>query len=282
MVTLKNSSTVVEISEIGAELKSIKHNGTEIMWQGDPNFWAGTAPIVFPICGLLPEGKFVLNNKEYSIGQHGFIRFETFEIESISDTSVTLLSKSSAETLKNYPWEYEFRAIFTLHGSALDVTYDVKNLSDSKMLFQLGSHEGFSCPEGIEEYDVIFEKNETLDSYKISGPYLLDETYRVLKDSRVLPLYYSYFAIDALVFKDIKSRSVTLKNRKTGRSVSLSFPDHNYFILWTKPDAPYICIEPWCGTKGFKDDSFDLSKREGIESLNSGKNFRRTHTIFMD
>lgn len=282
MVTLKNNNTVVEISKIGAELKSIKHNGIEIMWQGDKNIWAGTAPIVFPVCGLLPEGKFILNNNEYFIGQHGYIRFETFEVESISDTSITLLHKSNAETLKNYPWEYEFRAIFTLHGNALDVTYDVKNLSDSDMFFQLGSHEGFSCPEGIEEYDIIFEKSENLNSWAIKGPYLDGTTYPVLKNSRTLPLYNSYFDIDALVFKDIKSRSVTLRNRKTGRSLSVSFPEFNYLLLWTKSGAPYICIEPWCGIKGFADDSFDLSKREGIECLNSGKNFTRTHTIFID
>lgn len=65
MVTLKNNVISIEISTTGAEMKKITVNGKERLWNGDPSFWSGTAPVMFPICGGLPEDKFTYNGREY-------------------------------------------------------------------------------------------------------------------------------------------------------------------------------------------------------------------------
>ena len=279
MYTLKNDRLTVLINQTGAEIRSIKFDSEDVLWSGDPEFWAGVSPIMFPVCGGLRDDIFEFEGKQYPMVKHGYARFEKFEVESSTNSSVTFLHKSSEETHKHFPWDYELRITYSLHGAALDVRYDVKNTSDSTMLFSIGSHEGYACPEGIEDYDIIFPQKETLDAWPISGYFLEHKPVRLLKESNVFPLYYKYFAVDALVFKDLKSRSATLRNRRTGRSVTVNFPDCNYFLLWTRPDAGYICMEPWCGIQSMVDDGYDISVKEGIKRLAAGSTFTATHTI---
>jgi galactose mutarotase-like enzyme len=101
----------------------------------------------------------------------------------------------------------------------------------------------------------------------------------IIKDSTTIPLYDKYFTVDALVFKDLVSRSATLRNRKTGRAVRVDFPDAKYFLLWHKPNAPYICLEPWDGLQDTLDADGELSHKEGITSLEAHGEFSYSHTI---
>ena len=180
---------------------------------------------------------------------------------------------------ESFPFDYELRVIYTLTGKTLSVDYSVKNLSECTMYFSIGSHEGYYTPEGIEDYDVIFPQNETLNAYVLYGNLLSNQQLPIIKDSSTLPLYDKYFTVDALVFKDLKSKSAKLRNRKTGRAVEVNFPDSKYFLLWHKPCAPYICVEPWDGVQDIVDSSYDITKKEGIISLESGSEYKNTHTI---
>ena len=205
MITLKNEFLTVSLSEMGAELKSINFSGVEYLWEGRREVWGSSAPIMFPICGGLRDDKFTYQGKEYTLPKHGYAKTTLFEVEKLSDDSVTLLHKSSPETLKNYPFEYEFRVKYTLEDKTVKVSYDVKNLTNGDMYFSVGAHEGYYTPEGIEDYDVIFPEEETLFAYVLYGNLLSNQLLPIIKESRVLPLYDKYFTIDALVFKDIKS-----------------------------------------------------------------------------
>ena len=280
MVTLKNSIMSVEISEKGAEMRRVTVNGEERLWSGDPAFWTGTAPVMFPICGGLPDDKFTYAGKEYTLIKHGFARLTDFEVEKQNGLSATFLLKSNAETLKMYPWEFEFRIAYSLKGSRIEIDYDVKNLSDDTMYVSPGAHEAYACPEGIEDYDVIFEKKETLYSCELVGNLISENRIPIIKDTDTLPLYYSYFAVDALVFKDLKSRFATLRNRKTGKSTSVSFEGFDYFLLWTKPQAGYICMEPWTGIPPMIGSDMDITQKEGITAVKAGDTLKATHSIY--
>ena len=280
MVTLKNNLMTVEISEKGAEMRRVTVNGEERLWSGDPAVWTGTAPVMFPICGGLPEDKFTYGGKEYTLNKHGFARLMDFEVEKQNGLSATFLLKSNAETLKMYPWEFEFRIIYSLKGSRIKIDYDVKNLSEDTMYVSPGAHEAYACPEGIEDYDVIFEKKETLYSCELVGNLISDKLIPVIKDTDTLPLYYSCFAVDALVFKDMKSRFATLRNRKTGKSTSVSFDGFDYFLLWTKPGAGYICMEPWTGIPPILGSDKDITAKEGITAVAAGGILSLTHSIY--
>lgn len=281
MYTLKNDRIEIQVDEIGAEIRRITFDGNDILWNGDAKFWTGTAPVLFPICGGLRDDKYTLDGKEYTLLKHGFARLLEFSVEKSGCNFVTFLLTDSPETLKQYPWHFELRITYRLRGSAIEVDYDVKNTSDSLMYFSIGAHEAYACPEGIEDYDIIFPQKETLDTCVLDGN-LIDHSFKtVLKDSDTLALYTKYFENDALVFKSVKSRSVTLRNRKTGRSLTVDFPGFDYLLFWTKPGAGYICIEPWCGIPGMVDDGYAIEEKEGIEKLDAGCSFHRRHTIYL-
>lgn len=279
MICLKNDRLTLSIDPIGAEMRSVLLDGKEMLWNGDPAVWSGCAPVLFPVCGGFPQDKFEINGKVYDMPKHGFAKLREFSVERSSKDFVTFLLKSDEETRAQFPWDFELRITYTLHGASIDVTYSVDNCSDSDMYFSIGSHEGHACPEGIEDYDLIFDQKETLDAWVLNGNLLEHRTERVLFESKTLPLYEKYFKVDALVFKDVRSRRVTLRNRKNGRSVQVSFPGKNFLVLWMKPGAPYLCIEPWCGVQGMIDDVLDITQKEGVERLTAGARFERTHTI---
>ena len=279
MIKLENNMIAVELDPHGAEMKTVYVNGENRLWCGDPTVWAGRAPVLFPICGGLPDDMFTFEGKEYHLKKHGFARFMDFEVVSVTDTSVTFLLESNSETLKQYPFAFCFYITYTLRGSAIDIGYQVKNTDDKTMYFSIGSHEAYACPEGIEDYDLLFEKGETLNACDLDGNLIAPTMTPILKESKFLPVYEKFFAVDALVFKDVKSREVTLRNRKTGKSVSVKFDGFPYLLFWTNPGAPYLRIEPWTGIPPMVGSTHDITQKEGITALDAQDTFTRTHTI---
>lgn len=279
MITIGNETLTAKISTRGAELKSLFAKGQEYLWNSTPEIWDSSAPIMFPICGGLKNGVYTLDGNTYSLPKHGYVRNTLFDVESVSQTRAVFLHKSNAETQKCYPFDYELRVIYEIQDETLQVKFEVKNLSKKQMYFSIGAHEGYYTPEGIEDYDIIFPQNETLSANVLYGELCSDQRLPIIKDSRVLPLYEKYFTIDALVFKDMKSKSATLRNRKTGKAIRVDFPYADYFLLWHKPNAPYICLEPWAGVQDPVDTDGDLRKKEGIQTLAAGKTYAAEHRI---
>ena len=279
MITLKNEFLTASFNEVGAELKSLVFGGKEYIWEGRSEVWSGSAPILFPICGGLKDDKYTYKGKEYTLQKHGYARYATFEIEDKTDSSVVFLHKSDEETKKSFPFDYELRVTYTLMDKTVKVGYSVKNLTDGNMYFSIGSHEAYYTPEGIEDYDVVFPQNETLNAYVLYGNLLSNQELPIIKDSNVLPLYDKYFTVDALVFKDLKSRTATLRNRKTGKAVRVDFPNADYFLLWHKPNSPYMCLEPWSGIPDIVGSSYDITEKEGIIVLERGKEHNCVHTL---
>ena len=276
---LSNQIIKATFSTKGAELISVIKDGKEKIWIGDPDVWASHAPLLFPICGGLKDDKYIYEGKEYTLLKHGYLRNLEFDVESQNDKKIVFLHRSDNYTLKQYPFNYELRIIYTLEGSTLKVDYSVKNLDDTCMYYSIGAHEGYYCPEGIEEYSIIFDKNENLDSNILNGNLLEYDTINVGKNTRELPLKYEYFSVDALVFLNLKSRKVSLKNRKTGEEIGLEFEGHDFFLLWTKPGAKYICMEPWCGCQDFIDADYDFVHKKGIIKLSGREEKTKTHKI---
>ena len=279
MIKLQNQFITAYINEAGAELKSLVCNGTEYIWEGRPEVWNSSCPLLFPICGGLKDDKYLYNGTEYTLQKHGFVRTAPFEVERADDTFAIFCIKSNSETRKQYPFDYELRVIYTLTEKALKIEYEVANKGANTMYFNIGSHEGFYTPEGIEDYDVIFPQNETLNASVLYGNLLSNQTIPIIKDTNVLPLYEKHFVVDALVFRAIQSRSATLRNRKTGRALRVDFPDMDYFLIWHKPNSPYICLEPWNGIPDTVGSSYNIEEKVGITALEAGKTYRNAHTI---
>ncbi len=280
LYTLKNDRLEAVFSSIGAELISLKKNGKQFIFR-DARFWDYSAPVLFPICGGLKDDKFILEGKEYTLAKHGFTRDAEFKLEKLTDTSATFLLTDSEETRKSYPFNFEFRVIYTISGDALSVIYSTTNMGKNVMYYSVGCHEAYLCPEGIENYTLFFDKKETLDSHIVRGNLLDYETVRIMEDSDKLPLKYDYFSVDALAFSKFESAGVTLSANDGSRTIKVDFPGFSHLLLWTKNtcDAPYICIEPWCGFPDMVDSEYDITKRPGIIKVAPGENHITTHTI---
>lgn len=279
MVTLKCGNSVATINEVGAEITSFKYKGVDYLWIGDPKYWGCSSPNLFPMTGGLKDDKYILNGKEYILPKHGFVRNKTFTIESQTDNSVVFLLTASDETKEAFPYEFELRISYILTDGKVTAGYSVTNCNDETMWFSVGSHDGFITPEGIEEYDLIFPQKETLDTYTLFGNLTGHEKTPVIADSDRIKMDYNYFAVDALVFKDLKSRTCRLVNRNTGRGIQLDFPGAPRFVVWTKPGAPYVCLEPWFGQADNLDSDYDITKKEAIECLKPGETFKSVRVI---
>lgn len=279
MVEITDGILTASISEKGAELKSLKKDGKELIWCADPAVWGNSCPVLFPLCGGLKEDKFIYEGSEYILGKHGFARGSIFKAEEVGKDSAVFLLASNADTLQSYPFEFELRVKFRLENGSLSTTYEVKNPGKKTMYFSVGAHEGYACPEGIEEYSVVFEQEEDFLSTELNGNLLEYKQTAACERSRTIDLKYDYFAVDALVFTGLKSRSAALKNNRTGSRIDLSFDGFDYFLLWTKPGAKYICLEPWCGIPDYIDSDYDITKKPGINALAAGEVFSRVHVI---
>ena len=279
LITLKNNELEVTLSSKGAEIVSIIKDGKEKIWQADPEVWPMHTPIMFPVCGGLKDDEFIFEGKTYNLGKHGFIRFCEFEVESADDEKVVFAYSSNEETLKQYPFDFKFKVAFTLKGADLLVEYITENTGDKAMYFSAGAHEGYACDEGVENYTIVFEKEEDLVSNVLEGNLLGYNTVELGKGVRELKLKDEFFKVDALVFLNLKSRKVWLRNDTTGESFSVAFDGADYLLLWTKYKAKYLCIEPWFGISDFTDSNKDFVNKRGITKLGVGEVCVNAHTI---
>ena len=279
MITISNEFLTATFSEIGAELKSLKCGDKEHIWYGDPKFWTGSSPVLFPICSGLKDDQFIYEGKTYTMQKHGFARRAKFDVETVHDASATFLLSSDNCPQDNYPFKYEFRIIYTLTGKKLNVEYNIRNLTDGDMYFSVGAHEAYHCPEGIENYQIVFEKAENLDAYQLEGPLLSDNTKNYGKNTTVLQLDNSLFENDCLIFKNLNSRSVNLVNKTTKQKIKVDFEGFDFLLIWTVPGAPFICIEPWCGVTDNVNTNKQLPDKEGIEKIQKGGSFYRIHSF---
>lgn len=279
MIILNNGILEVQIDKIGAEIRKVTKDGKDRMWSGNPEHWAGVAPLLFPICSGLPDNKYTYNGETYEMPKHGFIRKLPFEVEATADDTATFMFAANEDTYKIFPWRFELRIKYTLNGDKIKVEYFVLNRSDDTMYYSIGSHEGYDCPEGIEAYDVVFEKEEVLENALLEGPVFSGETEKILTSGKVLSLDEKYFLNDALIFKNIKSKKASLVNRVSGQTTTVSFPECEYLLLWHPVGAPFMCIEPWEGICSTKGDSGDITEKEGIIALESKVEKVHTHII---
>jgi galactose mutarotase-like enzyme len=276
IVTIENDYLSVTIQKKGAELCSFrsKKSGTDFMWNGDPAVWGSYAPVLFPIIGCLKDNEFYYKGMKGTVPKHGFIRNnEELIVTQINETTVEFSFKYSERTLENYPFMFEFTVRYQLVGPSLEVHHSIQNHSATDPLYySVGGHPAFKCPfyenETYEDYYLEFEQEETVDTWEVTKDGLIGTTTKSLLDrQRKLSLYPTIFQNDALILKTLKSRSVQLRSKNHPTYLQVDFDDFNYLGLWAKPNASFICIEPWLGISDSINTTKELTEKEGILSL---------------
>ncbi len=283
----KNNELEITVRQPGAELFSVKSlkSGIEYLWGQDPAIWNSTAPILFPIVGGLKDNAFLWKERKYTLGKHGFIRENSdLLLTGITADSLTFGMSSNKGTLKMYPFEFVFSIRFVLEGTKVKVIYRVTNPGNSTIYFSVGGHPGFKCPvhsnEKYEDYYLEFDVNENSSTWLLhENGTVLDETAPVFSNSKIIPLTHELFSKDALIFKDLKSRKVTLRSKKSKQALSVTFEDFPYLGIWAKTNGDFICIEPWCGVADKWDTDQQIEHKEGIVALAAGEVFEATYVV---
>jgi galactose mutarotase-like enzyme len=277
--TLSNSNLSATINHLGAELSSLQNNhNKEYIWEGNPDFWGKHSPILFPIVGTLKDNSYTYNGEKFTLSRHGFAREMEFELIDKKEHSATFKIQHSESTLKVYPFEFELQLIYTLQENSLHLDYKVVNIGKSQMPFSIGGHPAFALPGNFEAYAIAFDKEESLEYSLLEDDLISNKTKKLKVQNKQIPLTYSLFENDALIFKSLKSKSVTLLENQNP-VLKLRFDDFPSLGIWTKINAPFLCIEPWLGYSDTKDNSGNILEKEGIQLLQANNTFTSRFSI---
>ncbi|MGB0851059.1 MAG: aldose 1-epimerase family protein [Bacteroidia bacterium] len=275
--SIRNEYLEVGIKRLGAELCSVKDkSGKEFIWQAG-DVWQRHAPNLFPIVGSLLDHMYIYNGKEYDLKHHGFARDMNFDMLHQSEHSICFVLQESEETLKSYPFSFTFLVTYTLERNKLIQKYRVINRSDVDMPASVGGHPAFNALP-IDEYYLEFEKEESVSSNQLEGPYINESTVDIIQ-GKTINLSKNIFDNDALIFQGLKSSYVILRHRNSSQSIKVDFADFRYLGIWAKPGAPYVCIEPWQGLADYIYHDKVIESKKGIVILTPGEEMIRSFSM---
>lgn len=283
---ISNDKITVQVDSMGAELKSLKDvaTGTEYMWNGDPQYWKRTSPVLFPLVGGLKGGVYRLDGKEYPMGQHGFARDMEFQLKSQVAHEIWFVLESGEETLSKYPYPFVLELGYELDGRTVIVKWRVRNPAEEQMYFSIGGHPAFLCPieEGTKQtdYRIRFDiKEQVLSSGLDNGLVNGEKKVYKLQDGE-LPVTEHLFDGDALVIEQEQAHAVSLVKPDGTVYLTVDF-DAPLFGIWSPPkkNAPFICIEPWYGRCDRAEGAPDWTERDWMQSLAAGEVFEAAYSV---
>lgn len=286
-VQIENEFLIATIAEDGAELVSLKSkkNNIEYIWQGDPAFWGRHAPVLFPVVGRLKNDQYTYENQTYPMGQHGFARDALFEVIEHGTELVSLSLKSNKETKKIYPFDFELILSYALKDENLVVGYQVENTGSNELYFSIGGHPAFNVPleQGLtfDDYYLSFSPKKSRTQIPLVGPFA-DFEHKTLGQTNIsLDIRRELFKDDAIIFETKGANAITIETDESSHSISLSYTDMPYVGIWSpyQKEAPFVCIEPWCGIADEVNTTGNIVNKKGINTLAASDVFKTQYTL---
>lgn len=285
---ITNGGFTAQIDSLGAQLVSLRDKaGREYLWQGDPAYWEGRAPVLFPIVGALREGRAKINGEWFGMKQHGFARHKGFGEAHIGEGQVSLTLRDDEETRQMYPFGFALTVTYTLAKGCLRTAFLVENTGGEPLPYAIGGHPGFNLPleEGavFEDYVLQFDQEEAQQCPSV----LLDVgllDYQTpgfrLEGQREIPLRHSLFYQDALVFSGLLSHRVRVLNKATGKGVEMDFSGFPMLGVWSaRNDGPYVCLEPWTGCATLTTEGDNFTEKRGMALLKPGASAEHAFSV---
>ncbi|WP_144098294.1 aldose 1-epimerase family protein [Croceicoccus sediminis] len=279
--SIGSGGLTARIASLGAELVSITDaSGAEWMTDGDPAFWSGRSPILFPIVGELAGGKMRLDGMEYAMARHGFARKRAFDLVSHDGDAALFRLSDDEETRAVFPFAFDLDLHYAIEDSTLTMTATVRNTGDVAMSFSIGFHPGFAwpLPGGGEKADhaVRFFEREDGPIRRLDADGLLCFYEDTPVVDRKLALQPGLFRADALIWDRLDSRGLCYEGAMPGgegvspAAIQMAFPDCPMLGIWQKPGADFICLEPWAGIADPVGFDRDFREKPGVMELEPG------------
>ena len=285
---LENNELLVEVNDFGAELARIcdKKTGREVLWSADGTYWNRHAPVLFPFVGALEGGGYKYNGQSYRMGQHGFARDSEFEFAGQDLSSVTHKLKWSSETYENYPFKFSLYITHTLEGRSIRVGWKVVSEQEEKMYFSIGAHPAFIVPakdgEVQEDYFLnLYSEKDAFTCLRINekGTALADAPEKFTAQSGLHRIEKDLFNDGVWIFEDGQLQKVGISYPDRTPYIEIECRDFPYVGIWTKPGAPFVCLEPWYGRTDDAGFAGDISEKKGIRKLDGGESFEASYEI---
>jgi galactose mutarotase-like enzyme len=285
--TLKNEGLEITIRTFGAELISLKsEEGREYIWERNPEFWNRCAPVLFPVVGRLRDKFTMIDGTKYEMDIHGFLKDQEFSLLSQTKNTIRFINRYSEATLKLFPYKYEVIIAYFLTSKTVKTEYQVKNIGNETMPFNIGGHPAIKCPlyqnDEFNDYTIHFEKPESFSSPTIeaNGTLNFDKPAKIFTNLKELKLDRTMFSLDTIVIPSINSHEVVLSNNKH-QGIKFSFPGFKTFAIWTRfhQQAPFICLEPWIGYGDRYDADHQFIKKDDLINLEKNGQFIVSYDI---
>ena len=287
-VAITSGTLSARIDPLGAELVSLTDAaGREYMWSGDPAWWSGHAPVLFPIVGALNGGVYRLDVHEYSLEKHGFARRSLFVCEEHEEFGWARFAlEDNEKTRAVYPFAFRLELYFEVADSGFEITATVANRGDAPMPFSFGFHPAFAWPlpggAAKDAHRIVFDRPEPGPVRRIgtSDPTLLPEAFPTPVEGATLRPRAELFEADALIWTELNSRACRF-GADGGVWLEIAFPDCPNLGVWQKPGGPYLAIEPSHGFNDPQGFTGDFRDKPGIMELEPGaaRSFRLVITV---
>ncbi len=285
-ISLSNGSLRAGVQTLGGELVSLRdRTGTEYIWQGDPAFWSGQNPILFPIVGNLKDGRVDIGGRSFEMARHGIARKSEFAVVEQGEDFAVLELRESPETLARYPFSFVLRVRHRLLDNGFSTAFIVENPGETPLPFCVGAHTAINCPlsagERFEDYVLTFDQPEDADTLLLTDQGLIRRggTEPMISAGTVTLDYDTFRRLDTIIFQGLRSRQVRLRHRETGRGVSLDFHEFPMVAFWTKPGGPFLCMEPWHGCAALDDESGRFQEKPHVIELAPGEKKELAYTF---
>ncbi len=275
MLRLATPQLAVEIAERGAELRSVRDpSGAEWLWQGDPAWWGGRAPLLFPVVGRSPDNRVSIGGTSYPMASHGFARTLDFAVAAADASSARLVLDDNAATRAAFPFAFRLELAYSLAGNTVRTTATVTNRDTAEMPFQFGFHPGFAWPlpqSAGQTHRVQLANGAAPPLYRLDDDKLLADAPlpSPFSAGELLPRA-EMFEADAMLFPAGTGAHLAFA-AEGGARVELTCTNLPDFAIWQKPGAPYLCLEPWHGTAPFAGSGDALETRHGRALLPPGQ-----------
>lgn len=285
---LENERLSVKVNDQGGQLAGIydKKNSREIIWCADPKVWNRHAPILFPFVGEIHNKEYLYNGTKYPMTAHGFARDAEFEFVGIKDNKIVHSLSSNEERKKVYPFDFKLEVSHSIEDNNVIVEWKVINTGDKEMLFSIGAHPAFNVPaiEGEEQKDyyLTFGNNDKLDFIRISndgGTALYNEVDTLVLTDSKYQVGEHLFDDGVLIFENDQLSEVGIAFPNKEQYINIKCDGFPFVGVWTKKNAPFICLEPWygrCDNYGF---TGELKDKTGVQKLPANKEFSVKYEI---
>lgn len=288
---ISNGMIAVSVESRGAELKSLRRvdGDKEYMWSGDGAYWGRTSPLLFPLVGGLKDGKYRYKGNTYTMAKHGIVREAEFKIMSHDESEIWFVLVADEETKKGYPFDFRLEVGYRLEENRVKVLWRVENPSEEIIYFSIGGHPGFNCPinqgESRDDYYIAFDAQECIRCTVIGDDGLASD-HRIiyeLEEGGLLPVREELFEKDALIMEDNQVHSISFLTPDKKPYIRVDF-DMPVVAVWTMAgkNAPFICVEPWCGICDHTNFTGTLEERKWGNQVEPGKRFAKEYSITIE